>query len=165
MPRLTAAEELLAEADPLELPVPGGKVYRVAPLDAERWLRLMALDAVGMAQRLGMDADPEDVVEVSKLGQRDVLYTALGSTLDEMAADNVDPRIIIAASRAASAFHRYGFDAAEESWAASLGNPSARLLAATRPVPRRPQTSPTSTSTGEASTTPPPASGSGTSSP
>lgn len=154
MPRLSAAEEFLAEEEPLELPVPGGKVYRVAPLDAERWLRLMTLDAVGLALRRGVEADPADVAEVAKLGQRDVLYTALGGTLDELLADGVPPRVIEAAGRAAGAFHRYGLDAAEAAWRESLGNPAARLLTPSARTPRRPPSSPTSPSTAAATTTP-----------
>lgn len=146
MPRLTAAEELLSEEEPLELPH-RGKVYVIQPLDAFRWLRLMALDAVGMAQLRDTPVSDEDLALVSTLSQRDVLEVGLGAaTLEAMVADDVDPRVIEAAGRTAGAYHRYGLESARRVWEDALANPRTPLPGTT-PRQRRPPTSPPSPST------------------
>lgn len=134
MPRLTAAEEFLAEEEPLELPY-RGKAYRVPALNAERWVRFHALDAVGLALRQGRTAVEEDVALVGSLSQSDVMRVSLGDTFDELVADDVPPAVLIAASRAASAFHRHGLAAAERAWEAALAGGAKAPTASSPPAP------------------------------
>lgn len=120
MPRLDQAEEFLTEEEPLVLPV-GGHDYEVAPIDAARWVRLMALDAIGLAQRTSTAPNESDVVLVGELGQMDVLRVPLGDVADRMLDDGQPMRVVIAASRAAAAWHRWGLEAAHASWRKHLG--------------------------------------------
>lgn len=152
MPELDDLGEYLSRT--LDLPV-AGKTYRVPSPPARVGLRLQAGWAVTAARRAGVDPKQHQVrILATDDGSTSLEQDALGPVYDEMLADGVTVETITHAGMTAYLWIVAGERAARAWWVAPLGE-------ASRPL-RDPSTS---TSTGEASTTPTPASTSGTTPP
>ncbi len=77
--------------DCVEVPIPGGKTYRVPSPDAATGLRLTAMVNLGVQSALGGEITEQDAAKI-KLDddqERDFLPQVLGSAYDEMIADGV----------------------------------------------------------------------------
>jgi hypothetical protein len=133
-------------ADPLRLPI-DGKTYEVPPVPARLGIQLLGL------------AKGDDVPELASLSGMDLWKALLGSAWDEMVADDVPMSAIARAGLTALADYQQGRAVAEVVWEGGIDpeRMAARVAAILKD-------STPSTTTDEASSTPRPASTSGTTS-
>lgn len=133
-------------ADPLRLPI-HGKTYTIPPVPARLGIQLLGL------------AKGDDVPELAALTGMDLWKALLGSAWDEMVADDVPMSAIARAGLTALADYQQGRVVAEAVWEGGIDpeRMAARVAALLK------ESAP-STRTDEASTTPTPASTSGTTS-
>lgn len=147
-----AFKDITTIIEPLRLPV-AGKTYTVPPVGYHDGLRMQAALADGSDDQVS----DEEFLEIF-----------LGTALDELRKDNVAPQYILRAALTAHAEWSTGSrDVAEVMWETG-GDPKdleawKQAQLRSRPQDRKRPASKRSTRTGAASTTPSPASSSGTS--